>query len=321
MLLALSLIGTAFADDAYITVDGVKISKDEYIKLLERTTVSIPGGQQAKAERLVVDQIVSNIVILREATKAGLVPTEEAVERFYRVQKRLMEAQQPGKNYESELASQGMTPDELKADLKVQMAETALYARKLKLGDTQIRAAYNKEKVNIGLPASTHLRLIVLQPNTPEVKRVIALLKASNPFEAVADTINEPSLKATGGERVLFDSQIPAAVLQEVKVAKAGGIIGPVKWVTQPESGKPLALTAWIKVISRQKGFSLEYADAAPILLRDLVREKIANPANAAKRDEILKIKMGVTVESEDPIKGVVWDDIKKAAREMGVGG
>lgn len=317
---------TGCGEKPALTVNGQAITKDEYLKLLERTTVAVPGGQQAKAERLVLDQIVSNQIILAEAGKAGLLPSDQEVSRLYDVQKKLMEAQQPGKSYETELAKQGMTADELKADLKVQMAETNLYARKMNLGENEVKAEYEKNKANIGLPARTQMRLIILQPNTPQVAQVTEQLKAGKSFEEVAKTINEPSLMQTGGERVLFDTQIPAPVKATIDKSKDGDTLGPISWpITQqamPGQAPPptVALTAWVKVIKKLNAFALEYADAAPILRRDLVRQKIMDPANTAKRDEILKIKMAATLQSDDPSRLVVWEDIKKVAKDMGVG-
>ncbi|MGC4045844.1 MAG: SurA N-terminal domain-containing protein [Armatimonas sp.] len=323
-LATLSLTGCG--DKPALTVNGQAISKDEYLKLLERTTVSVPGGQQAKAERLVLDQIVSNQIILSEAGKAGLLPSDQDVSRTYDVQKKLMEAQQPGKSYEQELAKQGMTPDELKADLKVQMAETNLYARKMNLGENDVKAEYEKNKANIGLPARTQMRLIILQPNSPQVAQATEMLKGGKAFEEVAKTINEPSLLQTGGERVIFDTQLPPSVKAAVDKAKDGDTLGPISWPITPQNvpGQPptpaTTLTAWVKVIKKLNAFALEYADAAPILRRDLVRQKIMDPANAAKRDEVLKIKMQATLDSDDKGRLVVWEDIKKVAKEMGVG-
>lgn len=326
LLLALSLVAPVVADDdTVLTVEGVKISKDEYIKLLERTTVTLPGGQQAKAERLALDQIVSNIIILREAKKLGLLPSDRAVEHLYSAQKKLMEAQQPGKSYENELAIQGMTPEELKADLKVQMAETNLYASKLLLDDNDVKALYEQTKSDFQLPARTQVRLILLESNTPSVKKVVAQLEAGKRFEDIAKTINDPELREAGGERLLYNTQIPSEVLAKIKGTKVGETVGPVKWSVPQQSAqrnkRPIVLTAWIKVIQKLQPFSLTYADVAPILFRDMIRERIMMPANIGKRDEILKMKMRVRLESNDPNKGVVWEDIKKAASEMGIKG
>ncbi len=324
-LAALALTGCN-GEKPVLTVNGQAINKDEYLKLLERTTVTVPGGQQAKAERLVLDQLVSNQIILAEAGKVGLLPSDQDVTNFYNTQKKLMEAQQPGKSYEQELAKQGMGPDELRADLKVQMAETNLYARKLNLGENEVKAEYEKNKANIGLPARTNMRLIILPPNSPDAAQAGSMLKAGKSFEEVAKTKNDPQLLQTGGERVFFNQQIPPPVLAQIEKAKDGETLGPLVWPvpgqqTAPgQAAPPSNLTAWIKVIKKLNALALDYTDASPILRRDLVRQKIMDPANTAKRDEILKIKMDATVQSDDPSRLAVWEDIKKVAKDMGVG-
>ena len=322
---ALSLAALALAgcgEKPALTVNGQAISKDEYLKLLERTTVTVPGGQQSKAERLVIDQIVSNQVILAEAGKAGLLPSDTNVNNFYDVQKKLMENQQPGKSYDTELAKQGMTPDELKSDLKVQMAETNLYARKLNLGENDVRQEYDKNRDKIGLPARTQLRLIVVPPNSPQEQQVTKLFASGTAFEEIAKTVNAPELLQTGGERVFFNQQIPPVVLAKVEKLKDGDKYGPLDWAVTPAPGQPAApsFKAWVKVIKHITAFNLSFDDAAPILKRDLVRQKILMPANSAKRDEVLKIKMNATIQSEDPTRLIVWEDIKKIAKDSGVG-
>jgi hypothetical protein len=319
-LAALALAGCG--EKPAMTVNGQAISKDEYIKLLERATIQQPGGQPTKAERLVIDTIVSNQVILAEAGKAGLLPSEENVTRFYDVQKKLMENQQPDKKYDEELAKQGMTQEEVKADLKVQMAETNLYARKLNLGDNDVRAEYDKNRDKIGLPARTQMRLIVLPPNSAEVQQATKMLADGKSFEDVAKTVNNPQLKATGGEQVFSNTQLPPAIQAQCEKLKDGEKVGPIDWVIPTQPGQPAQapLKAWIKLIKHMPAFNLSYEDAAPILKRDLVRNKILDPANASKRDEVLKVKMQASIQSDDPLHLTVWDDIKKIAKDMGVG-
>jgi hypothetical protein len=324
LLATLALTGCG--EKPVLTVNGQAITKDEYLKLLERTTVSVPGGQQAKAERLVLDQIVSNQVILAEAGRAGLLPSDQDVSRLFDVQKKLMEASQPGKSYEQELAKQGVTADELKIDLKVEMAETNLYARKMNLGENEVKAEYEKSKATIGLPARVHTRLIILQPNSPQAAQAAEQLKAGKSFEEVAKTNNDPSLLQSGGERTLFESQIPPSIKPAIDKAKDGDTLGPLTWpLSQPSApGQPptpsVSVTVWVKILKKLNAFTLDYADAAPILRRSLVRQKIMQPDNTTKRNEILKIKMDAKVESTDPGRITVWEDIKKTARDMGVG-
>jgi hypothetical protein len=243
------------------------------------------------------------------------------------LQKKLLEASQPGKSYEQELAKQGISAEELRADLKVEMAETNLYARKMNLGENEVRAEYDKNKANIGLPARVQARIIMLPPNTPQVAQVTEQLKAGKSFEEVAKTINDPSLLPTGGERVIFDAQMPPAVKTAVDKLKDGETLGPINWPISQQPAMPgqppaasVSATVWVKAIKKMNAFSVDYADAAPILRRSLVRQKIMLPDNTAKRNEILRIKMDAKVEASDPGRLAVWENIKKTARDMGIG-
>ena len=72
----------ARGEKPFATINGQVVSKDEYIKALERQTVLVPGGQTTNAERLVLDQLVGNKVIIGEAAKISAVPTDEDVTRL-----------------------------------------------------------------------------------------------------------------------------------------------------------------------------------------------------------------------------------------------
>jgi hypothetical protein len=74
-LAALALSGCG--EKPVLTVNGQSITKDEYLKLLERANVTMPNGQPGKAEVLVLDQLISNNIILAEEASGSFATGQE----------------------------------------------------------------------------------------------------------------------------------------------------------------------------------------------------------------------------------------------------
>ena len=250
------LLGVGCAGEKpFARINGQVVSKDEYIKALERQTVMVPGGQTTNAERLVLDQLVGNKVIVSEAAKLNAVPTDEDVNRFYETQKKLFEAQFPGKSYEDSMKEQGTKADEIKNDMKVQLSETNLYARRLNITDKDVREAYDRasQQGSVGLPARVQLRLIVAPPGSPEFQKAQQLLAAKTPFDDVAKSVNPLQLRATAGllPQATPINSIGVEYQAKVQQSAEGVSFGPVDFrlaANQPP------VKAWVKVEKRLPG-------------------------------------------------------------------
>lgn len=321
-LLAASLfVSGCGSKDTFAKVNGQVVTKDEYIHALERQTVVVPGGQPTNAERLVLDTLIGNKIILAEAAKANALPSEEDVNRYFELQKKLFEQTVPGKKYEDTMKEQGTTPEEVKSDMRVQLAETALYAKQLKLGEDQVRKAYENARGAIGLPPRAQFRIIVVQPNSPEFQEAKKLLAAPNAdFNAVAKQINlTPALKATGGLQAQATpiKSVGANFQSKVEQTAEGKWFGPVPY--QVAQNTP-TVQAWVKVEKKLPGYTVSFEDAAPLVRRQLVQMQIMQPQNAAVRQAIMGEKLKATFEPTNAEYKSVWDAVKKAAEEAGVG-
>jgi hypothetical protein len=302
-------------------INGQVVSKDEYIKALERQTVVVPGGQTTNAERLVLDQLVGNKVILAEAGKESAVPSDDEINRFYDTQKKLFEAKYPGKSYEDSMKEQGTTTEEIKTDMKVQLAETGLYAKRLSIADADVRKAYDEASArnSIGLPARVQLRLIVVAPNSPDFANVQKLLASKTDFNEVAKQVNPMQLKATAGllPEATPINRIGVEYQAKVQQSAEGVWFGPVDFRLAQNAP---AAKAWVKVEKRLPALNIPYDDAAPLIRRELVQVKLQNPANAKVRDAIMGLKVNAKFEPTDPKYSSVWEGLKKTAKDAGIG-
>lgn len=307
--------------DTFAHVNGQTITREEYVKALERQQVALPGGQPpTNAERAVLDQLITNKIIMSDAAKANVVPSDDAVDKYYGLQKELFEQQMPkGKNYESSMREQGITLEDTKATLKVQLAETALYAKNLKVTDEAIRKVYDDAHGQFGLPARVLLRLILVAPNSPDFARAKQMLDAKTEFTEVAKTVNAPALRATGGLLPQFTpiSQITPKYQQNITAGKVGDVIGPVDF--QVAANQPAA-KAWIRIEEKRPAFSVPLDQATPLIRQQLVQNQILQPQNAALRTQIINEKLDASFQPSDAAYSTVWDAIKKSAKDSGIG-
>lgn len=304
--------------DNWAKVNGVTITKDEYMKALERQTVSVPGGQPINAERFVIDQMIGNKIMLAEASKLNVMPTEKDVEGYFKLQKQLFEQQFPEKSYDTTLKEQGTTPDEIKADMKVQLAEANVYAKRLNVREDEVRKAYEQARNSVGLRARVQLRIILVAPNSPQYNEAKAMIDAKKPFADIAAKVNPPQLKANGGlmAQVTPIDQIAPAFQGKVQQSPVGAVIGPVDFgVGQGQSAK-----AWVKIEKKLPAFTIPYEDAAPLVRRQIVQQKITLPENAKVKDELMTLKLNAKFEPAEASYNSVWEGVKKVATDAGVG-
>jgi hypothetical protein len=303
----------------FAKINGKPVTMAEYLHLLERQTVNLSGSggvQPTNVERLVLDTLVGNRVTADEAAKVGVAPTDADVDAFYRLQKRLFEGQTPGKDYEQTLSDQGVTPDEIRYDLRAQLAESALYAKRLNVSDADLRAAYNDNQGRFGLPARVQMRAILVKAGGPEENEAAKLLAAKTDFAEVAAKLNPAPLRANGGliPQTTPLAALPAEWVPQVEKTAEGGTFGPVEFPAQPGT------KAWIRVERKYPAVAVPFEEALPLVRRQLVLEKLAAPENAAVRAAIVKLKFDAVFEPTDPAYGKVWAALKASARAAGVG-
>lgn len=321
LLAATALAAGCGGEKPLFKVNGLVVTRDEYIKKLERQQISLPNGVTVTAEPYVIDQLVSNKVTLAEAAKAGVTPTEEEVNRLYLAQKDIYENRTPGKKYDDYLASQGLTADEIKADLRGQLAEANVYAKLMNLSEDDVRKQYEQFKERLGLPARTQMRLILVPEKSPlyaQAQKAVA--DASNDakkFEQAARDLNGvPQLKNAGGLQVLPNQDIPPTLQGKLLQAAEGTVVGPIDWPVGPGQ----VLKGWARIEKKLPAFNLPADQGMPIVRIGLVQQKAMQPENQRYRNQIMKQKLDVRFESDDATANAVWKGIRDQAIEAGLG-
>ena len=309
--------------DNFGKVNGQVISKDEYIQALERAPVSLgqPGGQQAQinAGRFVLDQIVGKKVVLAEAAKNDVMPSDADVQKFYDVRKRIFEQQTPGKTFEAAMKEQGTTSEEIRQEMQYQLAETGLLAKRIGLKEDELKKQYDQAKGQFGLPERVQLRVIVTPANSKNFQTAQKLLADKTDFQEVARQVNPAQLRANGGllPQVTPLAQTPPAWQGKIKQTAEGASFGPVDAPGNP--GQPVT-KAWVRVEKKLPAFNLSFDDAKPLIRQQLVQVKMLQPENARYRNEIVKLKMDAQFQASEPKYMEVWQAVKENAAATGVG-
>lgn len=299
----------------FAKINGQIVTEEEYLHQLERQTVQIPNGQPTNAERVVLDQIISNRVIMAEASKNSSLPSDEEVDKMFDVQQKLFVAQFPGKNYDEAMKEQGTAAAEIKSDLRVQLAETALYGKLLKLDEKEVRDTYEKFRAAFGLPARVQMRLAVAPDKSPAFTKIAQSLGAGKSFDAVAKESNPPAMRGTGGllpQAVAVNTLAPEMQAKVSQTAE-GKYFGPIDFQQK-------GLKAWVKIEKRLPEYVIPFEDAAPLVRRQLVQLKLQDPKNQAVKNDILKKKMQAKFESENKSYEAVWAAVKDSATKAGIG-
>ncbi len=317
---ALTLIAViapaAVAQETLARVNGITITKDEYVRALERVPVTVAAGSRTvrvEAGRVVLDQLIGRKIVEAEAAKQGVAPSKTDVERRFVVQTRLLQQQMPGVSLEAAMKQQGTTPEVIKAELRYQMAETNLLAKQLRIGDAELKQSFATYKNQIGLPARAQLRIIAPQ-NAAQFAQARKLMQAKTDFAQVARQINPASLQARAG---LMGGPVPLADMPPgwrgaVQQAAEGAVLGPVAW---PASKNQPASKAWIKVERKFGAVPLSFEDAQPLLKQQLVQARLADPKNRGLQKDIARKKASAQFEAADPHYRSMWESLKQATQ------
>jgi hypothetical protein len=308
------------ADAVLFRVNTTPVTYGEYLRYLQRQQVNVSGAPAPiAASRFVIDQLVGQAILVEEATRAGVMPSEAQVDGYYRVQKTLYEQQFPGRAYEKTLTDQGSLPDDMKAEMRSQLAEAALFATQLKITEADVRGVYDAQKTQLGLPERVQMRLIVVAPDSPDVEAVTKALAAKTPFEQVARQYNPPQLRSAAGllAQTTPISQVNSSMAEQVKTLPEGSVFGPMDFQQRPDTPK---LKAWARIEKKLPPVTLSYDEAWFIVLRGIVQQKIAQPENAAIRAAIVRKKLEAIFESKDPVYQSIWQSIRQGAMDAGIG-
>ena len=229
-----------------------------------------PAGQQAG--RLVLAQMLQNLMIEGLAQDQGVAPTDAEVATAYDNFKMIQDARSV-KPVEQSLADAGLSGDIVKdLQIKPQLAGTKLLTKGATVTDADIKTFYdsNKDKA-FTKPARVHIKKVALG-SLADAQAVAAAIKGGQTFESqIAKSLDKSSPDGDFPQWIPTDPAPPgsAVLVNPLKATAAGAVTPPI---TIPSRNGP---TYWIvKVVEKKPKETLTLDQAKELIRAQLLQQK-----------------------------------------------
>lgn len=215
----------AHSQTIIVSVNGDNITRDSLFGEMQ----NIVGAQTMR-------KMIQNKLQMQYAQKLGLAPTDPQVDAEY-----AKISQRP--NFLLAMTQSGLSPGDIKGNLRLQMAETAVISQGVTVTDADAEKYYQMQadpanpKSQFYRPGAVSLRAIAT-PTLPLAQRALAELAAQTPFELAATTYSVDTSKSNGGLLAPLSfgrSPLHADPALEKRIfgMKVGDQIGPVFFAKQ----------------------------------------------------------------------------------------
>ncbi|MEO8290281.1 MAG: peptidyl-prolyl cis-trans isomerase [Gaiellaceae bacterium] len=296
--------GSSAADvppGAIAVVKGKEVSKAQFDQLIAQARKSATTNKQEfpavgtpeyeAAKTKIVQGLVEQKEWELEGESMGLKVTDEEVEtRLDQLKQQFFQGDQ--KKYEDELERQGLTDQQVRAELRSRVLSDKIYkavTKAVKVTDADIDAYYKKNAAQYAQPSSREVRHILVKTQAQGAK-IYRQIKGGAGFATLAKkfTLDEAS-KADGGKFTAFKGRTVAPFDKFVFDAETGDLSKPIKtefgWhvievisAVKPETTTPLAdvkdsirttllqqkqnqaMRTWIANLKKKYGDEVSYA-------------------------------------------------------------
>lgn len=311
-VLALMVVVLALAGcgrKGFVSVNGDKLAKDEFIARLERVPVqTVKGGKTVTvpAGQYVVEQMITERLLTQLADKEGVAPTEQQLD------KKLNYLKKNG-NFAAQLRQMGVTEQEWKRQMTLQQSVVNLLTKGTKIDDAVVKQTYDAQIKKVPSPfvrpEACHIAVIISK-SSEKIQKAHKLLKEGQDFGSVALQLSEDKNTAPYQGQVGWLSMDMKVVPMPIRVA---AFSCPVGKYTNPFHVQDGADKAWVilRVDQKRRRSVQAYKD-----VKDLIREEMAiakaNRTGFNKELQGFIAKSKITVNSERYAK--VPEMMKKSA-------
>lgn len=304
---ALTLSGCA-RNSSIATVNGDRISKDEFYSRLERLNLPNGNGQSVQAGPLILNQMVEDKLWEQLAKEQKVTPTEAQVNKK-------LEWQKKAEDLSNQLRQQGLSADDYKKMLWPKLAQFNVLTKGISVSDKDVTTAYeqNKNKQPFSRPVRTRIA-IIMASSQQKIEEAYNKVTSGADFAKVATEMSEdPVSKPRGGELGWVFTGMPGVPLQLIATANAASVSSVSKPVNLPVgSGK----NAWviIKAVDRKPAIHMTFAES-----KDFIRDKIAEQ-KAMQNQSLINVYRDKFISSKivlnsDKYKGL-QQNLEKAQKE-----
>ncbi|MCK4323010.1 MAG: peptidyl-prolyl cis-trans isomerase [Armatimonadetes bacterium] len=251
-------------------VNGDRITEKEFVDKLKETT----------GERI-LQQMIDRQIVEDAFQKAGLKLSEQDIAAS--IQEMQSRAPSPAA-FEEYLIARGVTLEDLREDLQLQMKVNMLATKDVVVTEEQLEKFYEEHKERYDKPLRVKISEIVTPDKQQAEQALAALGKEGASFAAVAEQFSvSPATRQYGGQRPVtpIDELFPMELRDVVSGAQEGELIGPIEtqqgwYVLQIEQRLP-AETATFESAKEQVTEEFKGSRAVPLdgLLRQLRQEAV----------------------------------------------
>jgi peptidyl-prolyl cis-trans isomerase SurA len=312
VLLLLAAIGCGSkpgGDDVVASVDGRKIYRADVEKYYQNQVSGSdrqPSDEQAVSLRLsILQQMIQNEILMRQAEKLGLLATDEEVDR------KLNEYKSPftKEQFDARLKAQKLTLDDLKHDLRRQLTVDKVLNKevrsKVTVTDQDITNYYNTHKAEFNLIEPQYHLAQIFVSTTPnpqvhnqnekaqneadarkKIQMIMNRLESGDDFGSLAMNLSEdPETSGNGGDlgftpESSLKNTDPAT--RDIVIKLKPGQYSPVITVVNPMT-KQIVGFRIVKLISREPAGQRELGDPrVQEAIRSQLRERREQLLNAA---------------------------------------
>ncbi len=227
-----------------------------------------PVGQPAG--RLVIQQMLQNLIFEGLAEDQGVAPTQAEVDQQYANIKMIQEARST-KPFDQALTDAGLTPDVFKdLQVKPQLAELKLLTKGATVSDADIQAFYNANKDKaFTKPARVHIQRIV-SGTLDQAQQIAKAIAGGQTFGSqVAQSLDKTTPDGDVPQWIPLDPAPPSlsSLIGPIKTAAVGSVTPPIT-VAGPNGQK----TYWlVKVVDR-----VDKKEVLPLdQVKDLIRAQL----------------------------------------------
>ncbi|MEZ4649292.1 MAG: peptidylprolyl isomerase [Candidatus Eisenbacteria bacterium] len=256
-----------------------------------------PGAGMAELQKIALDNLIDQRVLVRTAHEKGISPTDED----FQAAVSQITSQFPSEEaFTQALQQQGMTREDFdqnfRTELTIQKLVEEVFADTAQVTEAEARAYYDSNPQEFQTPETVHARhiLIRVDPNaTPETdaaakgraQMVLDRIRGGEDFVAVADEVTEdPSGKGRGGDLGFFPRERMVPPFSEAAFALEAGKVSDL---VKTQFGYHI-----IKTEEKRPAGKIDFAEIEDRLIQNLTQRDISNGIRAYLDAE--KAKMGI---------------------------
>lgn len=318
------------AGDVMAEVNGKKIQRsmvDRYYKLQvgQVSEQQKPSPEQEASLRLnILDVLIQREIELQRAEKLGLVTTDDEVESKLNE----MKSSYTEEKFQEELKKQGQTLDDLKRDIRDNLAIQKLLNKevnsKITISEADLSAYYNSHKAEFNRvePGYDLAQIIVYtqsmagatRPATPDDPRrriqvIYNRLQSGEDFGNVAQRYSEHADTASSGGRmgIIPESsvrQMDTGTRDALLKLKPGEMTGIVA-VINPASGQPAGYRI-VKMLGKEPAGQRDLSDPR---VQQFIREQLKS-----RREQLLTAAFREVVRNDSKVANYYAEQVLKNA-------